>query len=254
MTVLTLAGVPINWDKPPAPTTRVMWSKNDKYGRKVTGSFRHICHLEYTDQQARKEFGVGIQLFQPAYNKGYPPSAGTHDYDACVDAWIPGVGWLKQQGFFRRHGWGGWWRKPPTFTNHIHAFTLPPQEGVDRGDDYAILGFTVGKFIDGGWSLYGRKIASAQLVSYYLKRSGLKGNAADNTWFPPNIKATIFDLPEFVKAQRGVGTRQTYTVRSGDTLGSIADRFGVTWQQVATWSKVKNPDLIQVGDVLYVSP
>lgn len=233
-----------------------MWSKKDKSGRKVTGSFRHICHLEYTDQQARKEFGKGISIFQPAYNKGYKPSAGTHDYDACIDAEIPGVGWLKQQGFFRRHGWGWWWRKPPTFINHGHGFTLPPQEGVDRSDDFAILGFKVGKYIDGGWSLFGRKIASSQLVSYYNKRTGLKGNAKDNTWFPPNIKATIFDLTEFVKAQRGVGTtptRKTHTVRSGETLSSIAAKYGTTWQKVAEWSKISNPDLIQVGDVLYVS-
>lgn len=258
MSVLTLAGNPINWDKPPAPTTRVMWSRKDKSGRRVTGSFRHICHLDYTDQQARKEFGKGISIFQPAYNKGYKPSAGTHDYDACVDVHIPGVGWLKQQGFFRRHGWGCWWRKPPTFINHIHGFTLPLQEGVDRSDDYAIAGFTVGKFIDGGWSLYGRKIASAQLTSYYQHRSGLKGNAKDNTWFPPNIKATIFDLPEFVKTQRGVvgnpPARRTHTVKSGETLSSIAAKHGVTWQQVAQWSKIGNPDLIQVGDVVYVSP
>lgn len=258
MSVLTLAGKPINWDKPPSPTTRVKWSKKDKYGRDVTGSFRTICHLDYTDQQARKEFGVSVSLFQPPYHKGYKPSVGTHDYDACIDAELPGVSWLKQQGFFRRLGWGGWWRKPPTFVNHIHCFSLPPQEGVDRSDDWAILGFTVGKFLDGGWSLYGRKIASAQITSYYQKRTGLKGNAKDSTWFPPDIKATIFDLSTFVKAQRGVignpPPRKTYTVRADDTLSAIAAKFGVTWQQIAKWSKLKNPDLIQVGDVLVVSP
>jgi hypothetical protein len=259
MTVLHLDGRPINWDKPPSPTTRVKWSKKDQSGRTITGSFRHICHLEWTDQQARKEFGVGIKVYQPAYNKGYKPSEGTHDYDAVVDVYIPGVGWLKQQGFFRRCGWGAWWRKPPTFINHIHMFTLPPQEGVDRSDDFAILGFKVGKYIDGGWSLYGRKIASSQLVSYYLKRTGLarSSDTKDNTWFPPDIKATIFDLPAFIKVQRGVSgnppARKTHTVRSGETLSSIAAKYGTTWQKVAEWSKIKDPDLIQVGDVLYVS-
>jgi hypothetical protein len=258
MTVLHLDGRPINWDKPPSPTTRVKWSGSSGWaGLSVTGSFRHICHIEYTDQQARKEFGVGIKIMQPAYHKGYKRSAGTHDYDACIDVQIPGVGWLKQQSFFRRHGWGGWYRKPPTFIHHIHCFTLPPQEGVDRADDFAILGFTVGKYIDGGWSLFGRKIASSQLVSYYLKRTGLVGNAKDNTWYPPDIKATIFDLPAFIKKQRGVSgnppARKTHKVKSGETLSSIAAKYGVTWQQVAKWSKIKDPDLIQVGDVLYVS-
>lgn len=205
MPVLTLAGVPVNWNNPPAPTTRVLWSKKDKSGRKVTGSFRHVSHLESLDQQARKAFGKGLSIFQPAYNKGYKPSAGTHDYDACIDVEIPGVGWLTQQKFFRQRGLGCWWRKPPTFINHIHGFTLPPQEGIDRSDDYAMLGFTVGKYIDGGWSLYGRRIASAQINAYYQHLFGLKGDSVsrpDRTWFPPDIKATIFDLPAFIKTQR----------------------------------------------------
>jgi hypothetical protein len=203
MAVLTLRGNPIDWAKPPAPTTRVKWSRTDMSGRAVTGSFRTICHLQYLNQQARAEFsGKRIEVFQPPYNKGYKPSAGTHDYDACFDLHVPGVPWLKQQAFFRKHGLGCWWRKPPTFINHIHGFTLPPQEGVVRSDDYAIAGFTVGKYIDGGWSLYGRKVASAQLDAYYQHRSGLKGDAKDNTWYPADIKATIFNLPRFVIAQR----------------------------------------------------
>lgn len=254
MTVLTLAGNPINWAKPPAPTTRVKWSKKDKSGRAVTGSFRHICHLEYTDQQARKEFGRGISIFQPAYTKGYAKSKGTHDYDACIDAEIPGIGWLKQQGFFRRHGWGWWWRKPPTFINHGHGFTLPPQEGVDRSDDFAIAGFTVGKYIDGGWSLYGRRVASSQLASYYAKRTGLVGNVKDPTWFPPDIEATIFDLPAFIKAQR-VPTPtpvapKTYTIQRGDSLSAIGERFGVGWRDIARWSGISDPDRIEVGQVV----
>ena len=205
MTVLTLAGQPINWAKPPAPTTKVMWSRKDKSGRKVTGSFRTICHIEYLDQQARKTFGVGLSIFQPPYTKGYKPSAGTHDYDACIDVEIPGVKWSTQQRFFRKHGLGCWWRKPPTFINHIHGFTLPPQEGVVRSDDFSIFGFTVGKYIDGGWSLYGRKVASAQIDAYYEHRFGLKSDphtGKDPSWFPPDIKATIFNLPAFVIAQR----------------------------------------------------
>lgn len=172
------------------------------YGRPVTGSFRTVCHIQYLNRQALKEFGQRIEIFQPPYTKGYAPSAGTHDWDACIDVQIPGVSWLKQQGFFRRHGLGSWWRKPPSFINHIHGFTLPPQEGVVRSDDFAIFGFTVGKYIDGGWSLYGRKVASAQIDAYYEHRTGLSGNAPDKSWFPPDIGATIFDLPAFIIEQR----------------------------------------------------
>lgn len=259
MTVLTLAGKPIDWAKPPSPTTKVKWSKTDTSGRAVTGSFRHICHLEYLDQQARKEFGTGIKIIQPAYNRGVGASAGTHDYDACIDVYIPGVAWSTQQRFFRKHGLGSWWRKKnDIWKDHIHGFTLPPQEGVDRSDDFAIAGFTVGKYIDGGWSLYGRRVASAQIVSYYKHRTGLKGDAKDPSWFPEDIGATIFNLNEFVKAQRGdLPPRvKTHTVRSGETLSGIAAKYPayrLTWQRLAEWNDIDNPNQIEVGQVLYLS-
>lgn len=176
------------------------------YGRPVTGSFRTICHIQHLNRKSRAEFGVGIQIFQPPNNKGYKPSAGTHDYDACIDVEIPDVPWPTQNRFFRGNGLGGWVRNPSQgFIWHYHGFTLPPQEGVVRSDDFAIAGFTVGKYIDGGWSLYGRKIASAQIDAYYEHRYGLKSDPStgkDKSWFPPNIGATIFDLNAFIKTQR----------------------------------------------------
>jgi hypothetical protein len=256
--VLELGGAPINWLKPPAPTTRVKWSRPGKYGQQVTGSFRHICHLEYLDQQAIKEFGEHIVIVQTAYHKGYGPSAGTHDYDACVDIEIPEVPWVEQQRFVRRHGSGGWYRTPEQgFVRHVHCFTLPPAEGVDRSDDYAIAGFKVGRFIDGGWSLHGRKDAAAQIEAYYGHRDGLKSNKRDTSWFPPDIEATIFDLPAFIRAQRGVtppGPKPTYyTVVSGDTLSAIAKRFGTTVAQLQAWNNIANPNVISVGQRLHVS-
>jgi hypothetical protein len=206
MTVLYLNGTPINWAKPPAPTFRVMWSGASGWpGVKVTGSFRHICHLEYLDREARKKFKTGIKILQPAYHKGYAGSAGTHDFDACVDLHIPGVDWLVQQRFFRERGLGCWWRHPPTFGHHIHGFTLPRQEGISRSDDWAIAGYTVGKYVDGGWSLYGRKVASAQIEAYYMHLFGLKGDSTsrpDKTWFPPDIAKTIFKHKAFILDMR----------------------------------------------------
>lgn len=43
-----------------------------------------------------------------------------------------------------------------------------------------------------------------------------------------------------------------YTVQPGDTLTKIANRFGVTVQQLVVWNKLKNPDLIIVGQQLIV--
>lgn len=257
MPVLTLGGDPILWTKPPAPTTRVKWSRRGKYGQQVTGSFRHICHLEHLDQLSVKEFGQHVVVVQSAYNKGVKASAGTHDYDACVDLEIPNVSWTAQQRFFRFNGLAAWARTPEQgFMRHIHGFTLPPAEGRDRSDDFAIAGFTVGRFIDGGWSLYGRKNAAAQVEAYYAHRDGLKSNKADKSWFPPNIEATIFDLPAFIKAQRPAAPPtgpSYYTVVSGDTLSAIANRYGTTVTQLQAWNQIKNPNLIDVGQRLRVT-
>lgn len=201
MSVLTLAGRPINWAKPPKASTLVMWSQKDMYGRKVTGSLRTIAHLDYTNTLAKKKFGRGLIVIQPSYNRGVAASAGTHDYDACLDVYIPGVAWSEQQKFFRANGWGAYWRKPPKFGNHIHMFSLPVQEGADRADDYKMGGFKVGKYVDGGWTTSGRKYTSAQIDAYYAHRDALASNAKDTSWFPASVKATIFDLPAYIKTQ-----------------------------------------------------
>ncbi len=45
---------------------------------------------------------------------------------------------------------------------------------------------------------------------------------------------------------------QVYTVRAGDTLYSIARRYGVTVQRIASANRITNPNLIRVGQVLII--
>lgn len=45
-----------------------------------------------------------------------------------------------------------------------------------------------------------------------------------------------------------------YTVKAGDTLIRIATDHGQTWRDVARWSNLENPNLIEVGQVLRVVP
>ncbi|MCI3987138.1 LysM domain-containing protein, partial [Bacillus vallismortis] len=44
----------------------------------------------------------------------------------------------------------------------------------------------------------------------------------------------------------------TYTVKSGDNLGSIAQRIGMTLSEIQSLNNISNPDKIQVGQILKV--
>ncbi len=56
-------------------------------------------------------------------------------------------------------------------------------------------------------------------------------------------------------AQRPAGAAQgSYRVASGDTLYSIAFRFGVDHRQLAQWNGIQNPNRIFVGQTLRLSP
>jgi LysM repeat protein/GH25 family lysozyme M1 (1,4-beta-N-acetylmuramidase) len=47
---------------------------------------------------------------------------------------------------------------------------------------------------------------------------------------------------------------RTYTVRQGDTLSAIGSRFGVSYQQIARWNGLKDPNKIYPGQVLRIPP
>lgn len=242
MTVLTLAGKAINWSKPPKPTDRVKWSGRTTSGREITGSFRTIAHLDHLNALAIKKFGRGLRVFQGPYNTGVKASAGTHDFDACLDVWIDGVTGSDQQRFFRTNGAGAYLRTPAQgFTLHIHYFTLPPREGSDVNDDYRSAGFKVGHYVDGGWSTAGRKYTSSQIGDYYSHRNALSGHAHDPSWFPPNIAATIFDLDAYVRAQKPPAKKPPVKVSATDMV-------------VATNNVMSLPENPQIAATLAATP
>lgn len=199
MTILNLRGKELNWDGKHVslkPTRLVLWSEKDMYGRPVKGSLRTIAQLDLMSHRARKRFGSRVVIIQPPYNTTVKASAGTHDFDACMDWYIPGVNWWTQQRFGRSQGQGCWYRHPPLFGNHMHGFVLPPREGRTIGDDFAVHGFKVGVYVPG------------QLEDYYNRAFGLANQhtpGSDKSWFPKNIESTIFDLPKYLdKKRRGV--------------------------------------------------
>jgi hypothetical protein len=201
--VLHLDGRPINFNRPPKRTDMVMWSKKTIGGKTVRGSFFSICAYDRLNNAAIKKYGVGIAVIQPMFNTTVPASAGTHNLDFCGDVYIPGVSWWETQRFLRAHGFACWYRHPPLFGNHVHGFPLPPQSaGNDRSHDFAAHGFKVGIYVDGGVSTTGRLNTSSQITDYYRHAFGLSGQhtpGSDKSWFPADIKSTIFKLHDYVE-------------------------------------------------------
>lgn len=196
-----LNGRPINWRKPPAPNKMCAWSKRTSSGRPIRGSFRTLCHMNRLNNLALHKYGHEIVVIQSDWNTGVAASAGTHDFDATWDIYIPGVGWWETQRFLRANGFGCWYRHPPLFGNHIHGFTLPPREGSSISDDFKVRGFKVGIYVDGGYSSRGGLVTSSQIADYYNEAFGLAGRHSphsDRSWFPKDKRATIFNLHNYV--------------------------------------------------------
>lgn len=199
--VRLLNGGAINWKRPPRPTAMCSWSKKTTSGRPIRGSFRTLCHMNRLNNLALRRFGREISVIQPDWNTTVRASAGTHDFDATWDLWIPGVDPWVQQRFFRANGLGGWMRRPPLFGWHYHGFTLPPREGQSISDDFKVHGFKVGIYVDGGYSSRGRLVTSSQIADYYNHAFGLSNAhtpGSDRTWYPKSIPATIFRLDRYV--------------------------------------------------------
>lgn len=53
-------------------------------------------------------------------------------------------------------------------------------------------------------------------------------------------------------AAAAAAKKVTYTVKSGDTLSAIGEKYGVDWREIAKANNVKNPDLIHPGQVFTI--
>ena len=48
------------------------------------------------------------------------------------------------------------------------------------------------------------------------------------------------------------GTQLPYVIKSGDTLGALAKKYGCTVEQICQWNNIKNADQIEVGQTLKI--
>ena len=68
---------------------------------------------------------------------------------------------------------------------------------------------------------------------------------------PAGVPAAVAGAPAPAEAEV---RPQTYTVKRGDTLRTIATDLGVDYRELAAWNNIENVNRISVGQVLRVSP
>lgn len=186
------------------------------YGRYFKCSKRTSAHLDWTKQQLAKKAekdgkAYRLIIIQGCFNTGVSASAGTHDYDSCLDVKIEGMTWAAAQKFLRSCGWAAWWRKPSQgpWSDHIHMASLPKY----------MLQFVarVGVYVPG------------QVQAYYAKKSGLASGAADPTWHPKDIRATIFQYRAYIDSltarQRIKNLRKRLKAAVSEGLKKTAERL-----------------------------
>ena len=91
-----------------------------------------------------------------------------------------------------------------------------------------------------------------------IKSKGLNGFTSASDAAPAASKPTGKEktLPKQNEPKKTTSapktTYQTYTVKKGDTLTAIAQRYGTTWQTLADVNKLANPNLIKAGQKLKI--
>lgn len=155
---------------------KIRYASDTIYGSAAYMGRATGAHLDDTKAAlARAHAGCHLEIIQGGFNTTVAASAGTHDFDGCLDVEIVGMPWDDAQRFLREHGWAAFVRYPPAFGWHIHMISLgcTGREGI---------------YVPG------------QVADYYAHKTGLVGHYADNSWHPDDITATIFDYAASLKA------------------------------------------------------
>jgi LysM repeat protein len=79
--------------------------------------------------------------------------------------------------------------------------------------------------------------------------------ATNNLVVGANITAgQVLRLPATGGAFTLLPYPQNYTINTGETLRSIATKFGTTWQTLATYNNIATPNYVQAGAVIVIPP
>ena len=96
-----------------------------------------------------------------------------------------------------------------------------------------------------------KKAKSSSLVSIEGNTTnGNKSNCVAQKTRDKKYIAGVILLP--YKDEKPKETKKYYIVKKGDTLTSIAKKYKTSVKQLVSWNKIKNPNLIRVGQKIRV--
>lgn len=135
--------------------------------------------------------------------------------------------------------------------NQTPAISQGQQADNTPKSDIAVGNQVKVKFGAGSWAtgeaipswVKGRTYNVAQVSGNRVLLSGI------NSW----INKSDVEIISVSSAPIQAPATNTYTVRSGDTLSSIASKFGTSYQALARLNGISNPNLIYAGQVLRVN-
>ena len=135
--------------------------------------------------------------------------------------------------------------------NQTPAISQGQQADNTPKSDIAVGNQVKVKFGAGSWAtgeaipswVKGRTYNVAQVSGNRVLLAGI------NSW----INKADVEIISVSSAPIQAPATSTYTVQSGDTLSSIADKFGTSYQALASLNGISNPNLIYVGQVLRVN-
>lgn len=139
--------------------------------------------------------------------------------------------------------------KPETQTpaiNQGQQADNTPKSDVANGNQIKV------KFSASAWAtgqgipswVKGRTYSVAQVNGNRVLLAGI------NSWINKSDVEVISVSSAPIQAPAAGGT---YTVKSGDTLSSIASKFGTSYQALASLNGISNPNIIYIGQVLRVN-
>lgn len=99
------------------------------------------------------------------------------------------------------------------------------------------------------------KVISAVVSHDILKTETLAGKYGDGNTRSNLLGSYYAAVQNLINVGSSTATKSVaayYTVKSGDTLGAIANKYGSTVAQIVAWNNIKNPNIIIVGQRLRV--